>query len=232
LFRDPEPIIRQVGSDFFRRLPPLRVDCVYLVTTWSNQAGAAGVAEEHQLLGQALAWLSHFPVIPAGFLQGSLAVPAQPFPPPTLVAQMEDGKSAGEFWSALGSVPRPAFHVAVTISIDLGLETPAGPGVVTQEVVFKEKMPPGIPEPVLDDYFAISGTVRNANTLAVIPGAQLTLLELQKVVTSDQQGLFSFTKLNAGNYTLRGSAVGFVTLDQPIDVPGAALNAYDVNLQP
>ena len=233
LFRDPEPVIRQVGADYVRRMPPLRVDCTYLVTTWSNQGGGAGVAEEHQLLGQALAWLSRFPVIPATFLQGSLAVPPQPFPPPTMVAQMEDGKSAGEFWSALGSVPRPAFHVSVTISIDLGLETPEGPPVVTKEMILKEKMPPGVVEPVLADFFEIGGIVRDGSNLpAVIPNAQVTILELQRVATSDDLGRFSFANLEAGNYTLRTAAPLFTTADNPIVVPAAVLNAYDVNLLP
>lgn len=232
LFRDPEPIIRQVGANYVRRIPPLRVDCTYLVTTWSNQGGGAGVAEEHRLLGQVLAWLSRFPVIPATFLQGSLAVPPQPFPPPTMVAQMEDGKSAGEFWSALGSVPRPAFHVSVTISIDLGLETPEGPPVVTKDIIIKEKMPPGVVEPVLAEFFEIAGVVRNGNTLVVIPNAEVTIMELQQIATSDDLGRFSFPNLDAGNYTLRAAATGFTTANKPIVVPATALNAYDVNLLP
>src|SRR5688500_1984104 len=232
LFRDPEPIIRQVGANYVRRMAPLRVDCPYFVTTWSNQGGGAGVAEEHQLLGQALAWLSRFPVIPAPFLQCSLGVPPQPFPPPTMVAQMEDGKSAGEFWSALGSVPRPAFHVSVTISIDLGLETPEGPPVVTKDVIIKEKMPPGVVEPVLVEFFEIAGIVRDGNTLVVIPNAEVTILELQRVATSDDLGRFSFADLDAGNYTLRTAATGFTTADKPIVVPAAVLNAYDVTLLP
>jgi hypothetical protein len=232
LFRDPEPIIRQVGDTYFRSMPPLRVDCTYLVTTWSDQAGATGVAEEHQLLGQAIAWLSRFPIIPTTFLQGSLAAPPQPFPPPTMVAQMEDGKSAGEFWSALGSVPRPAFHLLVTISIDLGLETPEGPPVVTKEMIVKEKMPPGIVEPVLDDFFEIAGIVRDANTLDIIAAADVTILELQRVAVTDDAGRFRFSDLSSGNYTLRTAATGFTTLDKSIVVPAAALNDYDVNLQP
>ena len=230
--RDPEPIIRQVGPNFVRRMPPLRVDCTYLVTTWSNQGGGAGVAEEHQLLGQALAWLSRFPIIPATFLQGSLAVPPQPFPPPTMVAQMEDGKSAGEFWSALGSVPRPAFHVSITISIDLNLEIPEGPPVVTKEIVLKEKMPAGVVEPVLAQFFEIGGTVRDDNTSAPVAEAEVTILELQRTTTTDDQGRFTFANLEADNYTLRTEAGGFSPATTPIVVPAAVLNAYDVNLLP
>src|SRR5262245_34532321 len=85
--RDPVPITEIVAGTFVRRQPPLRATCAYLVTAWSNAVGAARVVEEHRLLGQALLWLSRFPRIPAGFLQGTLAV--QPFPPPTMVAQLE-----------------------------------------------------------------------------------------------------------------------------------------------
>ena len=232
VLRDPMPIIAQVGGVFVRRIPPLRVDCTYLITTWSNQPGATGVAEEHQLLGQALAWLSRFPIIPEPFLQGSLAVPPQPFALPTMVAQMEDGKSAGEFWSALGSVPRPAFHLTVTISMDLGLETPEGPPVVTSETILKEKMPPGVVEPVLSDTFLIGGTIRVDGTPDPIPNAEVTLVELGFITTTDAEGQFTFTGLDAGNYTLHIVAAGFTTVDTPIVVPGAVLNAYDVNLTP
>ena len=233
VLRDPIPIITQVAGVFVRRIPPLRVDCTYLITTWSNEPGAAGVAEEHQLLGQALAWLSRFPIIPTAFLQGSLAVPPQPFALPTMVAQMEDGKSAGEFWSALGSVPRPAFHLTITIAMDLGLETPEGPPVITSETIIKEKMPPGVVEPVLSDTFLIAGTIRNNSTLDPIPDAEVTIVELTQTTTTDAEGHFTFSGLDAGNYTLHVEAAGFPTAaDMPIVVPGAVLNAYDVNLTP
>jgi hypothetical protein len=114
--RNPEPIVERVAS-FVQRPPPLRVDCCYLVTTWSTQAAAVGVAEAHGLLAQSLLWLSRFPTLPSTYLQGGLA--NQPHPPPTLVAQMDGRKNLGEFWFALGIPPRPAFHLTVTISMEL-----------------------------------------------------------------------------------------------------------------
>src|SRR5258706_3643559 len=47
--RDPVPITEIVAGQFIRRMPPLRVDCCYLVTAWSPQAGAAKIVEEHLL---------------------------------------------------------------------------------------------------------------------------------------------------------------------------------------
>jgi hypothetical protein len=126
--RDPEPIVEKIGTTFAQRPPPLRVDCCYLVTTWSSQAGAIKVSEEHRLLAEALLWLSRFPTIPTTFLQGSLA--NQLYPPPTMVAQINGDKNASEFWLALGIPPRPAFHLTVTIAMDLLLES-TGP-LVTQ----------------------------------------------------------------------------------------------------
>src|SRR5688572_15419843 len=61
VLRDPEPILELVGGSVQRRMPPLRVDCDYLVTAWSKKAGAAAVEEEHRILAQAFKKLSRFP---------------------------------------------------------------------------------------------------------------------------------------------------------------------------
>ncbi len=228
--RDPVPITQTVAGNVIRRRPPLRVDCMYLVTAWSHQMGAAKVAEEHHLLAQALVWLSRFPTIPPGFLSGGLV--GQPFPPPTLVAQMNSEKNMGEFWTALGSPPRPAFYVVVTIAMDLAVQVSEGPPVVTRELRLRRKMPPGVAEPLLATVFEIGGMVRDAGTLAVIANAQVTLLESGRATTTDQEGRFRFDNLEAGNYTLRVSAAGFATDDKLIAVPATALNAYDVGLTP
>lgn len=229
VLRDPVPIVTRVGDAFVRRTPPLRVDCTYLVTTWSNQAGAAGVAEEHLLLGLALAWLSRFPVIPSGFLQGSLV--GQPFPLQTFSAQTEDGKSAGEFWSALGSVPRPAFHLLVTIALDLGLsDVPEGPPVVTRELGSEQLGVPGTHESA----FSIAGRVTEAGAPPTppIPGALLTIMENGRTATADDEGVFNFSLLEGGSYSLRAEAAGFTTAIKAITVPAAALNEYDIQLSP
>src|SRR5215472_1062521 len=115
--RDPVPIVEKTGSSFSRRLPPVRIDCSYIVTSWSNQAGGVRVVEEHRLLSQALLWLSRFPTIPSIYLQGGLTI--QPFPLMTQVAQTDANKNAGEFWTALGIPPRPAFYLTVTVSLEL-----------------------------------------------------------------------------------------------------------------
>ena len=84
--RNNAPIIDRVGDQYISQPPPLRVDCTYLVTTWSTKTGGVKAEEEHKLLGLALLWLSRFPVIQNGFLQGSLKNLPQLYPLPTMVA--------------------------------------------------------------------------------------------------------------------------------------------------
>ena len=124
--RDPTPIIEPSGTPgvSIRRAPPIRVDCSYIVTCWSTNTGPAKVVEEHRLLAETLSWLSRFPTIPPSFLQGSLN--NQLYPLPTIVAQMDPNKNAGDFWIALGIPPRPAFYLTATVAMLLGagVETP------------------------------------------------------------------------------------------------------------
>jgi hypothetical protein len=149
--RDAVPIVDSVvgsvGTTLVRQMPPLRVECAYLVTAWSDPGvgAAVRVSQEHRLLGLSLAWLSRFPTIPENYLQGSLA--ASPFPPPTAVARPQAPEEPGQFWTALGISPRPALTLVVTVSLDLAVATSLGPPVAASELrlVTVEPMPPRTP---------------------------------------------------------------------------------------
>lgn len=93
VLRDPVPIVELTPTGFVRRTPPLRMDCDYIATAWSKQAGDAGVAEERTILADGLLKLTRFPTVPAAYLQGTMA--GQPFPVQMWVAQSDDGKSLG-----------------------------------------------------------------------------------------------------------------------------------------
>jgi hypothetical protein len=117
--RENAPIQQLVNGTYQQSAPPMRVDCTYLVTTWSTKTAGLKAQEEHRLLGQALMWLNQFPAIGASYLQGALATPPQPFPLPAMVAQLKEDQSSGQFWTALGTAPRPAFSLTVTIAMAL-----------------------------------------------------------------------------------------------------------------
>ncbi|MFW5772151.1 MAG: Pvc16 family protein [Phototrophicaceae bacterium] len=229
--RDPVPIIERNGDVYNRRLPPLRVQCTYLVTTWSDQADALRIAEEHRLLALALAWFSRFGVIPGSFLQGTLA--GQPFPPPSLIAQTDGQLSSSEFWSALGIAPRPSFTVVVTIALDLNQVIEEGPAVITSEMRLQLKR--GDTEEAIaipgtrTTTFQIGGTVLQAGTDNPIAGALVRLVEYGVTVATGTDGRFQFIGLEAGNYNLEVTA-GAVVTTQAVTVPGASDDAYDVEV--
>jgi hypothetical protein len=115
--RDPAPVLERNGDVIVGRRAPLRVDCTYLTTVWSTKSGGLKAADEHRLLGLALLWLGRFAEIEDRHLQGTLKLPPQPAPPPLTVAQTREGQPMGEFWTALGIAPRPAFSLTVTVAL-------------------------------------------------------------------------------------------------------------------
>jgi hypothetical protein len=218
--RDPVPIVERQGAVFRRRRPPLRVDCAYLVTAWSKKTGGVKVEHEHELLSLTFAWLSRFPTIPPAHFAGGMV--EQPFPPPTLVAQMDGAKNTGEFWSALGIAPRPYFSLVVTIAIPLGVSVPEGPPVATKDLRL---------DPVLR--FQIGGTVRStAAPNDPVKAATVTLVESGESQTTDAEGHFTFSPLKTGSFTLQVTATGYSMKTKGVVVPGMTPEAFDIQLTP
>ena len=229
--RDPVPISDRVGNTNIQRRPPVRVDCSYLVTVWTDGlTGANKIQAEHKLLGQSFFWLNRFPVIPAGYFAGSMV--GQPFPPPTLVAQWDGAKNNGEFWNALGIPPRPYFTLIVTIAMDLGVQSADGPPVVTKEFHFKQLIEAGnggiTTGTDTEVTIEIAGVVRKATDQSAIANAQVTIAGISQISTTNADGQFQLSGLRPGSYTLRTSVNG-VARNKPIVVAATVLNAYDVN---
>ena len=229
--RDPTPLIEQNNTGVYvRRRPPIRVDCTYLVTAWSNLTGSLKIQEEHKLLALALAWISRYPTIPAGMLRGSMT--SQPQPPPVKTAQPEERLNLSEFWNALGIAPRAGFTVTVTVSMDLAVASPEGQPVVTKEITIHKFMAPEVLGPVLVDQYQIAGTVRDATLNTPITGAEVTLVELGWKFVTQSDGRFTFSILETGNFHLKVAAVGYTLATVAITVPGTVLNSYDVPMTP
>lgn len=222
VLRNPVPTIQPQGNFFVHRTPPLRVDCKYLVTAWSNRTGAVGILDEHQLLAQTLLWLSRFSIIPAVYFQGTMV--RQPEPPPVLVAQTDDETNAGQYWTALGISPRSAFHLIVTVSLDLHLEQDAYL-VTTAITTYQQDTDPATAE----EWIAIGGTVRD-NAGQPVTGAWVRLEPTTLVMYSDEQGRFIFDRVRrAPNYMLRVVARGVGQTTRNVDVPSPT-GEYNVQL--
>jgi hypothetical protein len=216
--RDLVPIPQQIGNRYLQCKPPLRVDCAYLVTAWSKEKK---VADEHELLGLAFAWLSRFPVIPENYFAKNLA--SQPYPPPSLVAQWDAAKNVGEFWSALGIAPRPFFNLIVTVAMDLDQ--------VLEDAIVKTVMTTyHAADPAsAEELIVIGGTVRDRDGNA-LGNAWVRLEPAGLTQVTDAAGRFVFTGVARGaGMTLRARAPGFgEAVRRPVEVPSITRD-YDLN---
>lgn len=211
------------------RRAPLRVDCAYMVTAWSNITNQDNVANAHNLLGQAFYWLSRFPKIPEKYLTDA-GLTGQLFDAPTMVAQMDGAKSAGEFWSALGIPPRPYFNLIVTICMDLDqavedsiVTTMSSRYLQTGELSSEEEL------------LLIGGTVRD-NAGKPVPNAWVLMEPYDpvrwdnEIKVTDKDGHFVFKKAVRGvGFSLRARASGYPeTPPRQFDVVPSATGEYDL----
>lgn len=196
---------------------PMRVDCSYLVTAWSPLTEAQRAAAEHRLLGRTLLWLGRFPVIPTDYLRGSLVSTPQPYPVPAWVAQRSEGQSMGEFWTALGIAPRPAFSLTLTVALQPYTEFDEFAAL--QEIQLRSGL---VNSPQL------YGRVLDAD-LAAVPGASVGLVELARTATTDAHGGFSFDAVPFGTYTLTATSAGHPDASKGVDYQHDS-QAHDVIL--
>ena len=220
--RDPVPITKSQGARFVRSLPPVRVACTYMVTAWSHLTGAAKVAEEHRLLSQALVWLKRFPTVPSEYLLGDLV--GQPFPPPTLVAQLDGVDRSAEFWTALGISPRPSFSLQVTIAMDIEAAV-EGPLVTTRITRFSAAEG-AAPEAQTQ----IAGRVLDPAGVG-IADALVEVLDAGLQTRTDEDGRYTFPRVPIGPRTVRTAAVGFQVKSQSVVVPSPP-QGYEITLTP
>jgi hypothetical protein len=214
--RDPRPLVERNGDRFTRRMPPLRADCSYIVTTWgTGQPGATRIAAEHKLLGQALTWLSRFPTIPDRYLQGLLGSADRIYPPPAMAAQLDPNQHAGDFWVAMGIAPRPAFYLTVTVELELDGEV-SGPLVTTHVTEF---IAGGVRDRA---WIGIGGRVVQQPAGPGIPDAVVDIVDLALRTRSQEEGRYAFPRVPPGTHTVRVVAQGFRPQTQPLVVPGTS----------
>lgn len=106
---------RDANGKAARNLPPVRIDCSYLVTAWPSASTPSPAEDEHRLLGEVMIALLRFPTLPADVLRGRLR--DQELPLPTAALQPGHLQSLGEFWQALGGKPKAALNYTATIAV-------------------------------------------------------------------------------------------------------------------
>lgn len=208
--RNTSPVMRPVGpagapTGYRASAPPMRVDCSYMVSAWSTLTGAQRIDQEHRLLGEALQWLSRFPVLKVDDPLIEQII-TQPLPIPVVVGHGAEDRTSGQFWSALGIAPRTTFTLSVTVAMTTAPDT----DVVAVREDGLDVRHTSLTAPVL------AGRVRTKADLRPVTAATVTVVEADLHATSGPGGGFEFADLPAGDYTLQVVAAGHDDTSKPI----------------
>jgi Pvc16 N-terminal domain/Carboxypeptidase regulatory-like domain len=200
----------KVGNQIMTHPAQLRLACSYLATAWP-MGGVDLALQEQRLLSEVLVVLSHYPTIPASFLQGSL-INQDPLLP--MVALHPDAlKNLAEFWSSLGAKLRASLTVTVTISVPMFSDV-ENFMVTTQQTGYTQGKPAS-----RETVIQVGGQVIDP-IAQVVSGALVDLMDTGQRDVTDDNGRFSFDSVPAGAHTLRAIAVGFKPQTQSVTVPG------------
>lgn len=77
----------------------------------------------------------------------------------------------------------------------------------------------------------IKGRIVEFETSQPLPGASVRIVELNKGVSSDENGFYQLTNIPEGKYTLQASYVSFTTEKVKVEVKAGKAQTYDVKLQ-
>ena len=128
--RPPPWETRRVNGRYQDRRPPVKIECSYLVTAWSNE-----VEDEHRLLtGAARVFFRHF-VLPPELIEGALPDDREIR---MMVAPSGSMQDVIDIWSVLDNDLRPSVRVAVTLPLELDV-TREGPLITERRVAITQE---------------------------------------------------------------------------------------------
>jgi hypothetical protein len=216
-----EPTTSRVGNQIATHPAALRLACSYLVTAWPV-GGTDLPFQEQKLLTQVLRVLSHYPIIPQSFLQGTLVGQDPPLPMVTL--HPDALKNLAEFWSSLGSKLKPSLSATVTISVPVFSDV-SDYIVTTHSTNYMPGF--GAPQETLIQF---GGRVID-NNLKPLSGALVDVLDMGLRATTNDNGQFNFVNVTAGAHNVRALATGFKAQTQSVTVPDLP-DDYVIQLAP
>lgn len=114
-----EEVVRD--GKMVRRLPLPRVRLGYFVSVWAGEE-----SDEHLLLGRVMRSALRAKAIDNSLIPPGLVEPGTGI---DLSLGSQDRRVALDFWRNIDGRFRPGLELEVRLSVDLGLETPAGPPV-------------------------------------------------------------------------------------------------------
>lgn len=195
---------------------PMRVDCLYMLTTW-----AADPEDEHRLLTRCLLALFRYPTLLDDRLVGSLKKP--PFDIQARLARHDKLTNPAEVWSALDNEMRPSISYVITLALDPWTEV-SGPAVRTLTLLSgqAESLPryQRLSDEVPTQMNFIGGTVRTKPPEAAPQaGIEVAIKGTGLFATSSENGKFGLGSMPAGEYTLVAWPPKGKPLEKKISVP-------------
>ncbi len=173
------------------RRNPVRIDLHYLVTAWSKNE-----QDQHHLLGLVLFALLRNPVLPEFVYARDLG--SQILPVSLNVAQDDESKNWGEFWSTLNNRYHPGLTLKVTMTID-PYQPEIAPPVRTAEVSIQQTNSNHERLAESRRYWAVGGEIISEK---YDPSALMLIWEEKNITVEVQDGRFSIRKVAAGSYHL------------------------------
>ncbi|AWB22770.1 DUF4255 domain-containing protein [Methylobacterium currus] len=216
--RRPEWDKIELGAGASSSHPPVYLDIVYVVSAWSpasDQQAADPVGVEHRFLGEALRILLRNPdVVPQaiGLPSGGAVFNAAHVY--LSAAYPEGGQPLNDFWTTMKQGWRLAVQLTVTAPLDLLLDGPAEPLVIT---FIQRFLPAG--SATAEQRIQIGGRVVRAAGGAPVQGASVRLMASGREITTDSRGRYSFAGLHPGLHRIRASAAGLTPLERDVSVP-------------
>jgi hypothetical protein len=235
--------VRQRNEDGFveERAASRRLDCHYLVTTWSPASVTPPIEptlDEHALMHRVTAvLLTREALVPTAIFGGSLPPGFSPDLAdavlPVSVAPESGFPSYGEFWGTMGTDARwrPALYLIVTVPMPRETRV-AGPPVTTR-ILRAHAGDPHHP----DIRIQIGGWLRDGTVppgpdglAPAVAGAWVALESStgrRLTTTTDAQGRFTFRELSPGSFTLRAATPQHGEITTTTDVPSPG-GGYDL----
>ncbi len=237
--RDPEWVL-EFNEGVGKRTPaPMRVDCHYLVSTWSSGAAQAAVEptlDEHALLYRVMAALAIAnPLNPSRvYPKGSTDLAdvdalIRNADLPVHIVPAEGWPKLTEFWGTMGANSRakPAIWYTVTVPVAMPHQI-TGPLVTTRIIEFRQDGDPTSAE----QWLQIGGSVTDAAGKPV-EGAVVTVSgsagQVIGAVKTTSDGRFSVGGLHPDGYEIHAAKPSVGTADTTAALPGRT-GDYDLTL--
>lgn len=192
-----------------------RIDISYLITVWTTD-----FTDEHRLLWHVLFTLFKYKKYPEDILAEELK--HTEYAIKTSAAQ-PDGlfNNPADFWSALDNEIKPSIYYVVTLPLDTDMAFTA-PMVKTKVLEFKP------PDTDAESLVQITGKVHEAGKPDQgVSEVMIVAKEAGMTAITDSEGIYSFGKLTAGEYTFLVMVPGREAKETPVIVPG---KDYDLEI--